>query len=71
MALTSEQVAARLQVSTRTIHRLATTGKLKGFKVGTLWRFNETDVDDFARPAEPMRRPATQRERIARLMRVS
>jgi excisionase family DNA binding protein len=40
-------VATILKVSTRTVIRLAERDELVSFKVGDLWRFRRSDVDDF------------------------
>ena len=40
-------VAKILKVSTRTVIRLAERGELVAFKVGDLWRFRRSDVDDY------------------------
>lgn len=44
-ALTTEQVATILQVSTEHVRRLARTGRLTGARLGTAgWRFSEEQV---------------------------
>lgn len=40
-------VAARLKVTDRDVRYLASTGKLRGFKVGKLWFFWESDVIEY------------------------
>lgn len=42
-----KDVAKILKVSTRTVIRLAERGDLVAFKVGDLWRFRRSDVDDY------------------------
>jgi excisionase family DNA binding protein len=42
-----KEVATILKVSTRTVIRLAERDELVSFKVGDLWRFRRSDVDDF------------------------
>ena len=42
-----KEVAKILKVSTRTIIRLAEREELVAFKVGDLWRFRRSDVDDY------------------------
>jgi excisionase family DNA binding protein len=42
-----KDVAQILKVSTRTVIRLAERGELTAFKVGDLWRFRRSDVDDY------------------------
>lgn len=46
---TPEQVAEHLQVSLKTIMLYLRSGKLKGFKVGRLWRIRERDLEAFMR----------------------
>ena len=45
--LTPEQVAERLHISRLTIGNWLRSGKLKGVKVGRLWRVRESDLDAF------------------------
>ncbi len=42
-----KDVAKILKVSTRTVIRLAERDELVAFKVGDLWRFRRSDVDDY------------------------
>ena len=42
-----KEVAKILKVSTRTVIRLAERNELVAFKVGDLWRFRRSDVDDY------------------------
>lgn len=46
-AITPVQAAERLQVSVFTVQEWLRQGKLKGFKVGRLWRIREADLDNF------------------------
>lgn len=43
--LTIKQVADYLQVTERTIYRLAGAKKIPAFKVGGTWRFSKADID--------------------------
>jgi excisionase family DNA binding protein len=45
--LTPEQVAERLHISRLTIGNWLRSGKLKGVKVGRLWRVRESDLETF------------------------
>jgi excisionase family DNA binding protein len=45
--LTPEQVADRLQISRLTVMGYLRSGKLKGVKVGKLWRVRERDLEAF------------------------
>ncbi|MDB4090444.1 helix-turn-helix domain-containing protein [Pseudomonadales bacterium] len=42
--LTLKEVAAYLKLAEKTAYRLASEGKLPGFKVGGSWRFKEYDI---------------------------
>ena len=44
-----KDVAKMLKVSTRTVIRLAERGDLTAFKIGDLWRFRRSDVDEYIR----------------------
>jgi excisionase family DNA binding protein len=43
-ALTVKQLAKILNVNERTIYRMASAGKIPGFKVLDSWRFLEEDI---------------------------
>lgn len=43
--LTLKEVAAYLKLAEKTAYRLASEGKLPGFKVGGSWRFKRDDLD--------------------------
>lgn len=45
--LTSEQVAQILQVHPFTVHKYLKEGKLKGIKLGRVWRIRESDMEQF------------------------
>ena len=45
--MTVEQVAKLLNVAPLTVYRLLKAGKLKGSKVGSLWRLRWRDVEAF------------------------
>jgi excisionase family DNA binding protein len=42
-----KEVASMLKVSTRTVIRLAERGDLVAFKIGDLWRFRRSDVNEY------------------------
>ena len=44
---TPEEVAQKLKVSLRTIKEHLLRGRLKGVKVGRLWRIRATDLEAF------------------------
>ncbi|WP_084310954.1 helix-turn-helix domain-containing protein [Phycicoccus elongatus] len=53
--LTTDEAAALLRVSTKTVLSLANSGALPGEKVGRAWRFLRSDVLSFVRGADSKR----------------
>ena len=45
--LTIKEVAEYLKLSEKTAYRLASDGKLPGFKVGGSWRFKRGDIEQW------------------------
>lgn len=45
--LTIKEVAEYLKVNERTVYRLAGAKKIPAFKVGGIWRFLRSDVDQW------------------------
>jgi excisionase family DNA binding protein len=45
--LTLKEVAAYLKLAEKTAYRLASEGKLPGFKVGGSWRFKSSDLEEW------------------------
>ncbi|MDP2560421.1 helix-turn-helix domain-containing protein [Psychrobium sp. 1_MG-2023] len=43
--LTIQELAEYLKLNEKTAYRLASEGKLPGFKVGGSWRFKRVDLD--------------------------
>lgn len=43
--LTTDEVAARLKVTKRTIYAWLKDGRLRGVKVGKFWRIRQADID--------------------------
>ena len=43
--LTLKELAAYLKLTEKTAYRLASEGKLPGFKVGGSWRFKREDLE--------------------------
>ena len=43
--MTIDEVAAYLRLSKDTVYRMAQSGKIPASKVGTQWRFRQSDVD--------------------------
>ncbi len=50
--LTPEEVADRLHISRLTVGNWLRSGKLKGIKVGRLWRVRESDLEAFLKGGE-------------------
>ena len=72
--LNIKQLAERLQLSERTIYRLAKTGEIPGFRVGKAWRFPLAQVDQWMEEeVEKARKPSPkpQARRKARPRRTS
>ena len=64
--LTVAQVAELFQFSTKTIERHLRDGKLRGAKIGGVWRVRRQDADawyDTQVPTESARRPPAPRRR--------
>ena len=47
--LRSEQAAALLQIHPKTLQKLAREGKLPATRIGDLWRFRASDLDNWLR----------------------
>lgn len=45
--LTIQEVATYLKLNEKTAYRLASEGKLPGFKVGGSWRFKRVDLEQW------------------------
>ncbi|MBE0378125.1 methylation-associated defense system helix-turn-helix domain-containing protein MAD1 [Pseudoalteromonas prydzensis] len=45
--LTIQEVASYLKLNEKTAYRLASEGKLPGFKVGGSWRFKRVDLEQW------------------------
>ena len=45
--MTMKEVAKYLKINEKTAYRLASEGKIPGFKVGGSWRFRQSDIDDW------------------------
>jgi excisionase family DNA binding protein len=43
--LTIQELAVYLRLNEKTAYRLASNGKLPGFKVGGSWRFKRVDIE--------------------------
>jgi excisionase family DNA binding protein len=45
--LTLAQAAEQLGVSQRTVTRFVDNNQIKGFKIGSRWKFMQSEVDDY------------------------
>lgn len=63
--LTTADVAARLQKSSRTVRQLANHGELRASKVGRDWRYDEADVTAYVDRNANVPRAARRRRRAA------
>lgn len=52
--LDSEQAAAYVRVHKKTLQRYARNGLVVGLRIGKLWRFRASDLDEWSQGAEPM-----------------
>jgi excisionase family DNA binding protein len=49
---TIKELAAYLKLAEKTAYRLASDGKLPGFKVGGAWRFRKAEIDRWIKQQE-------------------
>lgn len=49
---TIKELAQYLKLAEKTAYRLASDGKLPGFKVGGAWRFRKVEIDSWIREQE-------------------
>lgn len=61
--LTAAQVADELNCSPKTVRKLAKKGDLRGYRLGSDWRFQRTDVDAFRRRRSHDGEPIVQQPR--------
>lgn len=47
--LNAKEAQERLGISESTLFRLLKSKELKGFKVGRIWKFEESDIEEFIR----------------------
>lgn len=50
--MTIGDIATYLKITEKTAYRLVSEGKIPGFKVGGSWRFNRTEIQDWAKAKE-------------------
>ena len=47
--LNSDQAAALLQIHPKTIQKMARQGRLPAYRIGDLWRFRASELDEWLR----------------------
>lgn len=67
--LTTDDIAARLNVTPDTVRRMCKAGKWEAVKVGRLYRFTEEQYQAIITPPSRPQKPRTQRKNIERLLR--
>jgi excisionase family DNA binding protein len=60
---TVKQVAEHLQLSEATVYSMARSGEIPAKKIGSQWRFDLVEVDDWVRGQEPAPGSGTQSDR--------
>ncbi len=50
--LTIKEVSEYLKLAEKTAYRLASDGKIPGFKVGGAWRFRQSEIDAWIKEQE-------------------
>ena len=53
--MTTSQVAALLQIHTKTVHRLSRKGVLPGSRIGRRWRFSRQEIVALVSGSSPSR----------------
>ncbi len=59
--VTVKQVAEHLQLSEAKVYAMARSGEIPAKKIGSQWRFDIAEVDDWVRRQDPNRRRAAPR----------
>ena len=63
--LTPEVAAEKLAVSVKTVKNLLRSGKLRGVKVGNLWRLRQKALQEYLREQPPSDKPLVPGEASA------
>jgi len=50
--LTTKELAEYLKLTEVTIYKYANEGKIPGFKIGSRWRFDKDQIDNFLKNGE-------------------
>ena len=61
--MTLEEVAAYLRLSKDTVYRMAQSGKIPASKVGTQWRFRQSEVNAWLEQNKNVTSKGKERER--------
>lgn len=64
-----KEVAAYLQISKDLIYRWAQEGRIPVSKLGSQWRFNRQEIDDWARAQRPFPQKARSGRNVHRFRR--
>ena len=58
--MTIKEVAEYLKITEKTAYRLASEGKIPGFKVGGAWRFRQSEVEAWIDQQSAVRKGSTR-----------
>lgn len=58
--LTIKELSVYLKLAEKTAYRLASDGKIPGFKVGGAWRFRKSEIDQWIKSQEERARKETK-----------
>lgn len=58
--LTIKELSLYLKLAEKTAYRLASDGKIPGFKVGGAWRFRKSEIDQWIKSQEERARKETK-----------
>jgi len=59
--MTAKELSRYLKLNEITIYKYAQEGKIPGFRIGSQWRFDRGEIDDFLRRNRPKARSASSR----------
>ncbi|MEI8704676.1 helix-turn-helix domain-containing protein [Pseudoalteromonas sp. B62] len=65
--LTIQELAVYLKLNEKTAYRLASEGKLPGFKVGGSWRFKRVDIEQWIEKQKIRKQNDPKLSRVCRL----
>jgi len=67
--LTTQEMAAKLDVDPETVRRMCKAGKWPHTKIGRLYRFTESHYQEITAPPAAQQKPRNQRQNIEKLLR--